>query len=199
MAFFGTDWCKVLSMNSFLGLSYLKSPRFKLVLAGISSSPVTYCIIGGALLLFDLFMGKYLLFPILFFIPVVLSAWFCGSRLAYLQAFILPCGRFFIDEFIHHPAPFFYIVSNAIIRVAVLLLIAFLVSRIARQSKELERRYNDLVRVCAWSRTVEYQGEWISFEQYMGRRFGVKTTHGISPEEAKKLLAGKTLPIENRN
>ena len=43
-----------------------------------------------------------------------------------------------------------------------------------------------LVTVCAWSRTVEYQGEWLSFEQYLLRRFNLNTSHGISPAEAGK-------------
>ncbi len=51
--------------------------------------------------------------------------------------------------------------------------------------RRLERLQN-LVTVCAWSRTVEYQGEWLSFEEYLRRRFNLNTSHGISPEEVKK-------------
>ena len=51
------------------------------------------------------------------------------------------------------------------------------------------RRNEQLLRVCAWSKTVEYQGEWITFEAYLSRRFGIDSTHGISPAEEKKLTA----------
>ncbi len=146
----------------------------------------TYLAIGLLILLLDLLTGPFLLFPILFVVPVTLAAWFHGSRLAYAQALLLPLGRYFIAEFVDHPAPLPYIVANALIRVTVLVFIAFLVSRTARQTKELERRVNDLVTMCAWSRTIEYQGEWISFEQYLLRRFNINTSHGISPEEAKR-------------
>ncbi|HYP15876.1 MAG TPA: CHASE3 domain-containing protein [Opitutus sp.] len=44
-----------------------------------------------------------------------------------------------------------------------------------------------LAKVCSWSRTIEFEGEWISFEQYLERRFGIRTSHGISPREALKL------------
>jgi len=44
-----------------------------------------------------------------------------------------------------------------------------------------------LARMCAWSRTIEYQGEWLSFEEYLRRRFRMETTHGISPAEAAKM------------
>ncbi len=141
---------------------------------------------GVAILLLDLFTGPFLLFPILFVIPVTLAAWFHSPRMAYALALLMPLGRFFIAEFVDTPFPLVYIVANALIRVVVLVFMAFLVSRTARQTKELERRVNDLVTMCAWSRTVEYQGEWISFEQYLQRRFNINTSHGISPSEAQK-------------
>jgi hypothetical protein len=50
----------------------------------------------------------------------------------------------------------------------------------------LERRVESLVTICAWSRTVEYQGEWISFEEYLQRRFRLDATHGISPESLRE-------------
>jgi len=53
------------------------------------------------------------------------------------------------------------------------------------------RRTERLLRVCAWSKTVEYKGEWISFEQYLAQRFGLDITHGINPAEAEKLLSGQ--------
>lgn len=36
--------------------------------------------------------------------------------------------------------------------------------------------------VCAWSKRVYYQGEWISLEQYLLLAHGLFVTHGISPE-----------------
>ena len=37
------------------------------------------------------------------------------------------------------------------------------------------------VTLCAWTRTVRYEGEWISIEAYLERRYGVITSHSISP------------------
>jgi CHASE3 domain sensor protein len=48
-------------------------------------------------------------------------------------------------------------------------------------------KLKSIVRMCAWSRTIEYEGEWISFERYLERRFNIDITHGISPPEAEKL------------
>lgn len=47
-------------------------------------------------------------------------------------------------------------------------------------------RLNAYVKMCSWSRTIEYKGEWLTFEAYMQRRFGLRTTHGISPAEREK-------------
>jgi CHASE3 domain sensor protein len=58
--------------------------------------------------------------------------------------------------------------------------ILFLVRRLAK--------LQHLVTICAWSRTVEYLGEWLSFEEYLHRRFNLDASHGISPAEAEKAL-----------
>ncbi len=49
-------------------------------------------------------------------------------------------------------------------------------------------KLRNLVTMCAWSRTIEYEGEWISFEEYLSRRFNISTSHGISPKEAQRAL-----------
>ena len=56
------------------------------------------------------------------------------------------------------------------------MLIALLV--IARGAEH----YRNLVTLCAWTRSVEFEGEWISFEEYLRRKFDISTTHGISPD-----------------
>jgi CHASE3 domain sensor protein len=45
-----------------------------------------------------------------------------------------------------------------------------------------------IAHMCAWSRTIEYEGEWISFEDYLKRRFNIDTSHGMSPVESEKFL-----------
>ncbi|HEY0527392.1 MAG TPA: CHASE3 domain-containing protein [Gemmatimonadaceae bacterium] len=62
-----------------------------------------------------------------------------------------------------------------------LMLIALLV--VARSAEH----YRNLVTLCAWTRSVEFEGEWISFEEYLRRRFKLSTTHGISPEAIHQL------------
>lgn len=47
-------------------------------------------------------------------------------------------------------------------------------------------RLHAMVTMCAWSHTVQYEGQWLSFEEYLRQRFGIGTSHGISPDEMEK-------------
>ncbi len=51
-----------------------------------------------------------------------------------------------------------------------------------------------IVNMCAYSRTIEHDGEWLSFEQYLQRRFNIATSHGLSPAEFERLRAAATGP-----
>lgn len=45
-----------------------------------------------------------------------------------------------------------------------------------------------IVTVCAWTGRVQFEGEWISLEDYLQRRFGVSISHGLSNEAAAKMI-----------
>jgi hypothetical protein len=151
--------------------------------------PWASVILSFAILLLDLVTGKFLIFPIMFVIPVALSAWSFHACLAYTLAVALPICRLAIAAFVEKPSAVEFMLGNAAIRIAVLLFIAFLVTRVARLSAALQKQVEGLVTVCAWSKTIEHEGEWLSFEEYLRRRFNLKLTHGISPAEAEKAIA----------
>ena len=58
--------------------------------------------------------------------------------------------------------------------------VGFLLWRIAR--------LQSFVTMCAWSKTIQHEGKWITFEEYLARRFGLRITHGINPTEARKIM-----------
>jgi CHASE3 domain sensor protein len=74
-----------------------------------------------------------------------------------------------------------WLVFVALVTAAFVAGVLFVASRLARLRR--------LARVCAWSRTIEFQGEWLKLEDYLERRFHMQTTHGISPAEAAKMRA----------
>jgi CHASE3 domain sensor protein len=49
-------------------------------------------------------------------------------------------------------------------------------------------RMHEMIKICAWSKLIEYEGEWISVEDYLMRRFKIEVTHGMSEVEAKKMM-----------
>ena len=79
-------------------------------------------------------------------------------------------------------AGFFQSVSFAMLVVACVLG-ATGVMLFMRRMHELET----MITVCAWTHRVKYQGQWLSFEEYLRLRFDLRFTHGISEEAAKKL------------
>jgi CHASE3 domain sensor protein len=80
------------------------------------------------------------------------------------------------------------LISLALGAALFLMLIALLV--IARGAEH----YRNLVTLCAWTRSVEYEGEWISFEEYLRRKFNLSATHGISPDALSQIQVGLEPP-----
>ena len=55
----------------------------------------------------------------------------------------------------------------------------------------LLRRYEqmqEMITICAWSKLIEYEGQWLSVEEYLSRRLHARVTHGITHVEAEKML-----------
>lgn len=152
--------------------------------------PGSYVVAGAAILALDVLTGPYLQFPVLFVLPVALAAWYCGRGTALALALGLPALRLLFHEQVEASTSLVICVANALVRMTVLTTLAYFVNRCARQAFELDQRLHGLVTLCAWNRTVEYQGEWLSFESYLERRFGLHTTHGVSPQAVEKIMAG---------
>jgi CHASE3 domain sensor protein len=75
-------------------------------------------------------------------------------------------------------------VSVGLAAALAVMMIALLV--IARNAEH----YRNLVTLCAWTRSVEYEGEWISFEEYLRRKFNLSATHSISPDALSQIQVG---------
>jgi GAF domain-containing protein len=59
------------------------------------------------------------------------------------------------------------------------------------------RRLESLVVMCAWTRTVQMDGRWVSVEEFLRAKVGVRVSHGVSDEALARLeeiAAGGALP-----
>jgi hypothetical protein len=54
------------------------------------------------------------------------------------------------------------------------------------------------VTVCSWSNTVKYEGEWMPFADYLESRFGLLTTHGMSPKAAERLRSEEDVSADGK-
>jgi len=54
-----------------------------------------------------------------------------------------------------------------------------------------------ILTICAWSRKVRLDGAWVSFEEFLFRRFGVRISHGITEEAAARLLGEAGLSVRD--
>ena len=73
---------------------------------------------------------------------------------------------------------------------SLIMAIAFLALALASGVWLWLRRAGQLVTICAWSKAIKYNDEWMSIETYMHRQYGIHITHGISPAESARLEYG---------
>lgn len=146
----------------------------------------THVATGLGILLLDYWTGPLLMFPILFTIPVVLSAWFCSARLAYALAVLLPVGRFLIAAFVDRPQTILVDVANGLIRIMVLCLLAFLVARTARQQKQIQTLHG-LLPICMFCKSIlDDRAGWQRLETYIAQHSEAEFSHGVCPDCAKE-------------
>jgi hypothetical protein len=62
------------------------------------------------------------------------------------------------------------------------------ISKLLARLSYLER----FVRVCAWCRKINYEEEWISFEQFLELASETRTSHGVCPECETKWVSRST-------
>ncbi|HXH01722.1 MAG TPA: hypothetical protein VNN09_00195 [Candidatus Competibacteraceae bacterium] len=46
--------------------------------------------------------------------------------------------------------------------------------------------------MCAWTRKIRFNGEWVSFETFRWERFGLCVGHGLSEEALLTLTVRRT-------
>ncbi len=132
----------------------------------------------------DIVTGPYILFPIAFVVPVAIAAWYRGKWSGIACGAFLVAGRFGIVMLWEVPE---YSVAiraiNAAIRLSVLVALAWMTDRLARQSRELARRVvtlEGLLPICGHCKQIrDDAGQWQPIERYVSARSAAKFSHGI--------------------
>lgn len=173
----------------FLGTSNLAPDSRRSVLTSlllaVLARPATHIAFGLLILLLDCWTGPFLAFSVVFVLPVVLSAWFCGARLAYGLAVFLSVGRTLIAVFLDPPTSLHVLAVEGLTHITVLSLLAFLVARTVRQEKEL-KVLRGLLPICMFCKRIrDEHGGWQRLEVYIAEHSEAAFTHGLCPDCAE--------------
>lgn len=161
--------------------SFVKSPR------------ILYYNVGLAILILvaDYFSGPFIQFPFTYLIPISLAAYYSGRRWGLFFAVVMPLVRLYFHIALW-AAPWTIIEAgiNGLIRVVVFSAFAFIIDRIARQTRELSNEVTmleGLLPICSHCKRIRDQNEeWQVLEKYIQDRTPTTFTHGICPECAQK-------------
>ncbi len=94
----------------------------------------------------------------------------------------------FLDELIKLPSlifsdhPFAFVYRRTTLEMLLVLAVWFVVSNSTRRVLESVQYLEKFMRVCAWCRRINYQGEWMRLEEFMKQGFDTPTTHGMCSE-----------------
>jgi PAS domain S-box-containing protein len=53
--------------------------------------------------------------------------------------------------------------------------------------RELDTLQHAMVRICAWTKKVNLDGQWVSVEEFLATKLGVQITHGMSEEAMQQM------------
>ena len=141
----------------------------------------------------DYFSGPFIQFPATFVIPTALAAWFQNFRVAAVLAVGQPVCNLIVTNLTDNEIPgmpFPMTLVNTGIRVTVLLILAYFVSRTSRLNHELSKRVGLLrgeIPTCfCCGKAEDEMKNWIPLDIYVARHTGVHFTEALCPACARE-------------
>lgn len=74
--------------------------------------------------------------------------------------------------------------------------IAALLGYLLFHARRRQRRLEQILTMCAWTKKVKVEGEWMTIEEFLTKYYHLNITHGITEEAAKKLAEEAHLLLE---
>jgi len=148
----------------------------------VLANPAFHVGVGLGILVLDVITGPDLRFPTLFAVPVVLCAWFSRVDLAYGLAVALPLGRLGIASYIDDPTSPTANLVNAVVRMAVLAFLVFLLAQVLRMSAEI-KVLRGMLPTCMYCKRIRNEDDtWEPMEGYVSRHTDARFGQGLCPE-----------------
>jgi hypothetical protein len=138
--------------------------------------------LAALILALDYASAPFVRWPPLFVVPVALASWLIGPRLGVVLAILLPAVRYLYFVLVFKPPWVGAELVNSAIQLGVLLLVAYLVSRTARQAREV-RLLKSFLPICVYCQKIrEADGHWRRLDHYMLEHTQIRFSHGWCPD-----------------
>lgn len=159
----------------------------------------------------DYATGDDFLFFVFYFVPVALCGWFLGYGTTLALALMSALSWFLVDRLSGHRYP------NEAIRYwnGLLCFVAFAaiglvlhrlrlalsqqervqqellkaLEELNRSTEEIRKLQSELQVVCAWTKRIRVNGQWVPLEEFLADKLRLSISHGISPEAFERLKA----------
>ncbi|GEM_PF-563234 len=168
----------------------LKEKKAASPLVTLMTRTPIHLLIAACFLTLDFFCGPFVQFPIAFVIPVALAGWFSRPANAYAFAIVQPLIRLSFSFFWETPWTITSSIINCLIRIGVLMFIAYLVIRTSRQTRQLAKEINLLEGIlpicCVCKKIRDEHQNWEPIETYISQRSEANFSHGFCPECAHR-------------
>ena len=160
----------------------------------------------------DYITSYELLFFVFYFFPVSLCGWYLGRPTTLAMAVVSGASWFFVDRLSGHAYPHeAYRYWNSFICLAAVAIIGLALQQLRRALAEEQRAKQELVKamadlsrttaeirqlqtdlqvVCAWTKRIRVDGEWMAFDQFLAEKLHLSISHGISPEALEAAIKG---------
>lgn len=108
-----------------------------------------------------------------------------------------------LDEALHLPRLLFggqhsWDWPECVVETALVLLVWFAMRWSTRRARARLFYLEGFLRLCAWCRRVDYDGQWMSVETFFNKGLDTSTTHGICPDCKARVFAGLPAPMVNQ-
>ena len=145
---------------------------------------VTALVVAFAALILaaDYANAPFVRLPPIFVVPVALASWLIGLTLGVVLAILLPAVRLLYFVLVFRPPWVAAELVNGAVQVGVLLLVAYLVSRTARRTREV-RLLKSFLPICLYCQKIrDADGHWRRLDEYMFEHTGIRFSHGWCPD-----------------
>jgi hypothetical protein len=189
----------------------MKHPNSWRCLPVVLASLVSLLLVSYA----DYITGFEVLFFLFYFVPVSLCGWCFGWRSTLAMAVLSGVSWFLVDKLSGHIYPHEGIrYWNGIICFIAFAVVGLIVVRLRwinaeqirvreqlvrtledlnRSTEEIRKLQNHLQVVCAWTKRIRINDEWVDMDKFLADNLQIPISHGISPEaleEFKKSIGG---------